>query len=216
MEIPKIGILVFENVEELDFIGPWEVFTAAEALARGIDSPAINTFLISVDSKSKIRCAKGLEVFANQDISRTWDLDILLIPGGRGTRAIAFDQSVLEWIKTQAKKSKWLASVCTGALLLNNAGLINNCEVTTHWAFADHLQSLNPKIQVRKEKRVIFAGKIATAAGVSAGIDLALHFVKLLYSENHAIRTQKYIQYAPEAPFSFDLNAEEMFPNKPY
>lgn len=164
----------------------------------------------------EILCAKGFKIIADHTTDEIYDLDLLLLPGDRGTRPLVEGTPFLKWVKEQPKKSKWVGSICTGGLILNNAGLINSREVTTHLAFANNLQKLNPNIKVSKEKCHTLDEPITTAAGIIAGIDLALHFVEIFYGRERANHTSKYMQYSPIAPFEFDLEAEVMFPKKSY
>jgi transcriptional regulator GlxA family with amidase domain len=134
----------------------------------------------------------------------TWEsappLDVLVYPGGRGTRRELADQAVLDWVRGLAGNGTVVASVCTGSLVLAAAGLLNGKQATTHWQSLELLPTLGRDIEVRPDDRFVDTGEIITAAGVSAGIDMALHLVARLHSPGRAKEVRRYIQYDPEPP----------------
>jgi len=192
----RIGIFLFEGAEELDWAGPWEVL-AAWALMWPDDG--VEVFTIARED-GPIRCAKGLRVLADH----TWDtappFDVLIIPGGRGTRPLASDQDTLERVRRAHDAGVLVTSVCTGSLVLAAAGVLRNRPATTYWGAFDELLALDATIEPRREDRFVDSGEIVTAAGVSAGIDMALHLVARLHSVERARDVRRYIQYDPEPP----------------
>jgi transcriptional regulator GlxA family with amidase domain len=151
-------------------------------------------------AEGPITCAKGARVLPDH----TWDdhppLDVLVYPGGQGTRRQLGDRDVRRWLLTIAEQAQVVASVCTGSLVLADAGLLDGRPATTHWASLDHLAGLGSDIEVRREERFVDDGDIVTAAGVSAGIDMALHLVARFAGEARAREVQKVIEYYPEPP----------------
>jgi transcriptional regulator GlxA family with amidase domain len=192
----NIGIAVFEGAEELDWAGPWEVFAAWGQLWP---DDSVEVFTIG-DSTDPVRCAKGLRVLADY----TWDsappLDVLVYPGGRGTRPQLGDESVRSRIRDLADRGTLMTSVCTGSLVYADAGLLDGRPATTHWGAFDELAALGDGIELRQDDRFVDIGEVVTAAGVSAGIDMALHLVARLHSPERAREVRRYIQYDPEPP----------------
>jgi transcriptional regulator GlxA family with amidase domain len=180
----NVAILVFDDVEVLDFSGPYEVFNVASESAD--PSPF---YVYSVGITDKPVFARGkFTVTPRYSIVECPQTDILVIPGGYGTRALIKHEGVISWIKNQAAKVELLLSVCTGALLLAKAGLLENCPATTHHSAFDHLHQLSPTTSIVGGKRFVQASpSIITPGGISAGIDLALHVVeRLAGAEVHA------------------------------
>jgi putative intracellular protease/amidase len=192
----RIGIVLFDGVEELDWAGPWEVL-AAWARFFPDDGARVCTL---APSEAPVTCAKGARVLADH----TWDdhppLDVLLYPGGEGTRRQLGDMALRRWLLDEADQVSVVASVCTGALVLADAGLLDGRPATTHWASLDQLGGLGADIEVRADQRVVDDGDVVTAAGVSAGIDMALHLVGRFAGEERAKQVQKIIEYFPEPP----------------
>jgi transcriptional regulator GlxA family with amidase domain len=191
-----IGILLFDDVEELDAIGPWEVF--AWWCARFPDDGwTVTTF--SRDG-GIVRCAKGLRVVPDHAYDDVPALDVLLYPGGLGARTRVGDEAEVAWIREQRPKVPLLASVCTGSLVFAKAGLLGGRPATTHWASLDRLASLDPTIDVRRDDRFVDDGDVVTSAGISAGIDMALHLVARFAGVERARATRRGIQYDPQPP----------------
>jgi len=187
------GVLLFDDVEELDFAGPWEVFTTATK-----DGDRV----VSIAAKpGPIRGFNGLTVVADYGFADAPPLDVLVVPGGQGTRKLADDAIHIDWIKSVAPGCTWVTSVCTGAILLNAAGLLAGRRVTTHWAYVDTLRE-QPDLTVLDDVRYVQDGNVVTAAGVSAGIDMALWLVGQMYDEDHARAVQRVIQYDPAPPYA--------------
>ena len=190
-----IGVALFDGAEELDWAGPWEVLAA---WARQFPDDGVRVFTLARENRT-ITCAKGLRVLPDE----TWDtappLDVLVYPGGRGTRTELVDEAVLDWIRGIAD-SGVVASVCTGSLVLAAAGLLDGRPATTHWGSLETLPTLGKDIEARPDDRFVDTGDVITAAGVSAGIDMALHLVARLHSPERARDVRRYIQYDPEPP----------------
>ncbi len=201
-----IGLLVFDDAEELDFIGPWEVFTMSNEVL-GLTSPdqeKDTVFLIS-ETGGTIRCAKGLRVETDHSLESCPALDVLLIPGGQGTRREVHNEKLMSFIAAQDKDTTWMTSVCTGSLLLTAAGPAKGKRVTTHWGFIDDLRKRGDAGDVVENIRYVRDGKVVTAAGVSAGIDMALWLVGQIHGVNHARHVQKGMEYDPAPPYTADV-----------
>jgi transcriptional regulator GlxA family with amidase domain len=192
----RIAIALFRDVEELDFAGPWEVLSW---WARQYQEDGAEVFTVA-RQEGVITCAKGLRVVPD----RTWDqagpIDVLVYPGGRGTRPQLGDEDVRAWVRGVAESGALMTSVCTGALVYADAGLLDGRPATTHWENLDELAGLGDGIQIRSDERFVVANRVITAAGVSAGIDMALHLVATLHSVERAREIKRGIQYDPEPP----------------
>ena len=192
----RIAIALFEGVEELDWVGPWEVLTA---WAQGWPDDGVTVTTVA-DSCELITCAKGARVLADC----TWDelgrVDVLVYPGGRGVRAQLGDPIVHSRLKDIASSGTLMTSVCTGSLAYADAGLLDRRPATSHWATLDDLSALGKEIDVRPDARFVDDGDIVTAAGISAGIDMALHLVARLHSPERAREVKRRIQYEPQPP----------------
>ncbi len=201
MEKKKIGIFIFDEVEILDFAGPFEVFASTKIVEKkttnksDISLSPFRVFTIS-ERKKKIKTTGGLKIFSDYNIKDHPSLDILLIPGGIGTRPLLKNQIVLDWIK-ENKNIDLLCTVCTGSLLLAKAGLLKNRAATTHWLAFDILKKISPTTKIMKKKRFVY-DKFFTSAGVSAGIDLSLKVVEKFYGRKVAKKTAKYMDYISE------------------
>jgi transcriptional regulator GlxA family with amidase domain len=202
MDKVQVGILIFDDVEVLDFAGPFEVFSRTR-LVPGIESrrseetAPFNVFTVAARSEP-ITATGGLRVLPHRDFASDPRIDILVVPGGFGTRALLQDPSVCEWIRQSAAKAQRVASVCTGSLLLARVGLLAGRRATTHWGALELLGSLDPTIRVEPGLRVV-DDTIMTSAGVSAGIDMALNLVESMYGREVAEETAKYIEF-PRLP----------------
>jgi len=201
----KIGILIFDDAEELDFVGPWEVFTMTnEVLARsGKEKP--HEVLLIAELDAPVRCAKGMRVLPDITTQQCEALDVLLIPGGQGTRREVKNEPLLSWIASIAGTCRWVTSVCTGALLLTAAGLAKGKRVTTHWGFVDQLRARGEAAEVLEGVRYVRHGNVVTAAGVSAGIDMALWLVGQLHGPALARSVQRAMQYDPAPPYAAEV-----------
>lgn len=195
-EVRRIGILLFPEVEELDAIGPWEVLSY---WTRAFPEDGWQVFCASADG-GPVTCAKGLRVEAHHGTADMPPLDVLLHPGGRGTRPQLQDQEHLEWVRAQRRTVPLMTSVCTGSLVYAAAGLLSGRPATTHWASLDRLRELDPTIDVRPDDRFVDDGDTITSAGISAGIDMSLHLVSRLSSPARARTVRRGIQYDPRPP----------------
>ena len=185
----QIGALIFPGVDQIDFTGPFEVFSRL---------PGVNYHVIAKDRKP-IRDTRGLILTPEKTYSEISRLDLLHVPGGPGQEALMDDEETLSFIREQAANTNYIFSACTGALILGAAGLLVGKRATTHWA-AIHL--LNYFGATPINERVVIDGKLVSAAGVTAGIDGALRVAALLCGERKAQEIQLNIEYAPEPPFN--------------
>jgi len=194
-----IGILLFDGAEELDFAGPWEVFTMAAALCDDVR-------VVTVAQRTEpVRCAKGMRVLPDHSLADAPALDVVLVPGGQGTRREVDNPVVIDWLRGVAPGLRWVTSVCTGALLLCEAGLARGRRVTTHWAFVPTLRERYPEVEVLENVRYVRDDRLCTAAGVSAGIDLALWLSGQLWGVDTARRTQRNMEYDPAPPYAAEV-----------
>ena len=191
-----IGLLLFDDVEELDAVGPWEVLAA---WTRQWPDDGWSVTTIAADG-GLVRCAKGLLLQAEHSWADAPPLDVLIQPGGMGTRPQLVDETYLAWVRARRADTPLLASVCTGSLVYAAAGLLKGRPATTHWGSLDRLGELDPSIEVRPDDRYVDDGDVITAAGVSAGIDMALHLVDRLAGTDRAREVRRYIQYDPAPP----------------
>lgn len=191
-----IGVLLFDDVEELDAVGPWEVL-ANWTLRYPDDGWAVS--FISRDGQP-VRAAKGLVLGAHHSFDDMPALDLLVHPGGPGTRRLMRDNDHLVWVRHQRTIVPLLTSVCTGALVYAAAGVLTGRPVTTHWASLGLLETLEPSLRVSDDQRFIDDGDVITSVGVSAGIDMALHLVNRLVGTERARDVRRDIQYDPQPP----------------
>ncbi|HEX4535222.1 MAG TPA: DJ-1/PfpI family protein [Rhizomicrobium sp.] len=201
----KIGILIFPDVEELDFVGPWEVFTMANELNKRAGEPAPHDVMLVAENDQPVRCAKGMRVLPDVTTAKCPPLDVILIPGGQGTRREVENKPLLEWIAQTSANCQWVTSVCTGAMLLTAAGPAKGKRVTTHWGFVDALHGRNEAAEVLKHVRYVRHGNVVTAAGVSAGIDMALWLTGQLHTPAFARAVQRGMQYDPAPPYAAEV-----------
>jgi transcriptional regulator GlxA family with amidase domain len=185
----RIALLVFDRLTALDAVGPYEV------LSR-LPNAELRLVGKEVGVKRTDTGALGLE--ADLALSDLTDPDVLLVPGGPGSRPLMSDPDVLDWVRAAHEGSTWTTSVCTGALVLAAAGLLDGKRATTHWAYLDRLRELGAE---PVSERVVEDGKVITAAGVSAGIDMALGLAARLAGEEVARAIQLGIEYDPQPPF---------------
>ena len=191
-----IGVALFDGAEELDWAGPWEVLAA---WATQWPDDGARAFTLAREDRV-VTCAKGLRVLPDETWETAPPLDVLVYPGGRGTRSELRDEAVLDWVRGISRSGAVVASVCTGSLVLAAAGLLDGKPATTHWQSLELLPTLGADIEVRPDDRFVDNGEVITAAGVSAGIDMALHLVARLHSPERAREVRRYIQYDPEPP----------------
>jgi transcriptional regulator GlxA family with amidase domain len=191
-----IGIFVFDEVEVLDFAGPYEVFTCASRvharLAPGTPPPF--KVLTIGQHAAMLRARAGLSVFPESAFDDAPAIDVLIVPGG--VVAAELDKpAVIAWIAAMAGRCELVTSVCTGAMLLAQAGLLNGKDATTHWEDIEQLRQMFPEVRVRAEQRWIDQGEVVTSGGISAGIDMSLHLVERLAGRELALRTARQMEY---------------------
>ena len=190
----RIAVVLFEGAEELDWAGPWEVLAA---WARQYPDDGVEIYTVA-DTLEPITCAKGLRVLADH----TWETapapDVVVYPGGQGVQAELEREEVLERLRALHESGALMTSVCTGSLVYATAGLLQGRPATTWWGRIDKLGELGAS--PRPDDRFVDDGDVVTSAGVSAGIDMALHLVARLHSVERAREVKRYIQYQPEPP----------------
>jgi transcriptional regulator GlxA family with amidase domain len=191
-----VGIFIFDDVEVLDFCGPFEVFsTVRKPGNEDADERRLFDVCIIAQEERTIRCRGNLLVNPHFSIETHPPLDILLVPGGHGTRRERTNQVVLDWIADQDRTTELTTSVCTGAFLLAELGLLDGKVATTHWASFDWMRENHPDIEMREDVRFVDEGHIISSAGVSAGIDMALHIVERLHGHEVAADTDRGMEY---------------------
>lgn len=195
-DLRHIGIVLFPGVEELDAIGPWEVL-AFWAQSFPEDRYSISCVSLSGDP---VHCAKGLVVQAHHSFADAPRMQVLVHPGGQGTRPQLRDDAHLGWVRQQRDQVPLMTSVCTGSLVYAAAGILSGRPATTHWASLDILARLDPTIEVRRGERFVDDGDVVTSAGISAGIDMALHLVRRLAGADRARQVRAGLQYDPAPP----------------
>ncbi len=197
-----IGILIFDDAEELDFVGPYEVFTMSNEMYGHSGKAKPDKVILISEKGQTVTCAKDMRVEAHCSIADAPKLDVLLIPGGQGTRREVLNQPLLDWVAKVSATCEWVTSVCTGSLVLTAAGPAKGKRVTTHWAFIDTLRERGEAAEVLEKVRYVRDGNVVTAAGVSAGIDMALWLTGQMHGEDHARLTQLGMQYDPAPPYA--------------
>jgi len=188
-----VGILLFDEVEVLDFAGPFEVFSIA-SVPEQLNKP----FLVQTVSQygKMIKARNGLMVQPNFSFENAPDFDILIVPGGYGAEEIEINNgTVIQWIKNQKNKVELIASVCTGAFLLAKAGLLNDKRATTHWMDIDRLEREFPNVKMERNCKFIDEGSIITSGGISAGINMSFHIIKRLLGEEVVKTTARRMEY---------------------
>jgi transcriptional regulator GlxA family with amidase domain len=193
-----IGIILFDDAEELDFAGPWEVFTTATAvLGEG-------RVVTIAEHDRPVRCAKGLRVLPDHTFTDAPALDVLLVPGGIGTRREEDNPVMLEYLRRTGATATWVTSVCTGSALLAAAGLTRGKRITSHWSYLETLRGRGD-VTVLERRRYVRDGNLVTAAGVSAGIDMALWLVGAIHGPDFARTVQHWIEYDPAPPYAAEV-----------
>ncbi|ALH95889.1 DJ-1/PfpI family protein [Acinetobacter equi] len=186
-----VGILLFDEVEVLDFAGPFEVFSIT---TNEKEQKLFNVFTIA--EKRQIYARNGLEVNAKYLLDNIPNIDILVIPGGHGAEMIElYNTKLLQWVKEQYKTTKIIFSVCTGAFILAEAGLLDRLNATTHWMDMERLAKDYPKVHVIKNVRYVDENKIITSAGISSGIHTSLYLVAKMFGRGIALKTAKRMEF---------------------
>ena len=192
----SIAVFIFDGAEELDFVGPWEVL---RAWAGMFPDDQVEVFTIAPGAEP-VTCAQGLKVIPDHTIDAAPEFDVLVYPGGMGNRDFIGDEAHRSWLQKSAARGALMTSVCTGSLVYADAGLLNGRPATTHWQWLETLTQLGTDVEPRETDRFVDTGDVITAAGVSAGIDMALHLVARLASEDTAKQVRRMIQYDPAPP----------------
>ena len=198
------GVVTFTDAEELDFVGPWEVFTVS-AMIRNLEAKdELDRVVLVAPTAGPIRCNKGLRVVPDHTFEDHPPLDVVLVPGGYGTRREVDNPVFMEWLRTVAPTAQWVTSVCTGSLLLHGSGLAAGKRVATHHGFEDEFEARG-NVTIVRDARWVRDGNIVSSQGVSAGIDMALWLVGEIHTPQHARKVQHYIQYDPAPPYQADV-----------
>ncbi|GED72869.1 AraC family transcriptional regulator [Brevibacillus reuszeri] len=188
----RVGIFLFDDVEVLDFAGPFEVFSVTE-LENGHQPFLVET--VSEKGNIVIAC-NGLKVQPDYSFDTAPPFDLLIIPGGIGAKEREIhNEHVIKWITNQMESVQLMTSVCTGALLLAKAGLLKDKMATTHWASLDRLEKEFPQVLVQREVKFVDEGNVITSGGISAGINMSFHVVKRLLGSDVARETAKMMEY---------------------
>ena len=196
----QFGILAFDDMEELDALGPWEVLSWA-AKQKQSDM----TVCTIGSPKREITCAKGLRIVTDYTIDDHPPLDVVLVPGGQGTRPMFKNGSPeIDWIRKIAPTCTWVTSVCTGALLLQRAGVLSGKRATTHWGATELLRSAGD-VEVLENIRYVRDGNVVSSAGVSDGMDMSLWLLGQIYDPDFARFVQKGIEYFPAPPYTAEV-----------
>jgi transcriptional regulator GlxA family with amidase domain len=190
------GVLLYPDAEELDFVGPWEVFGMART-----DGDRVVTV---AQRPEPVHAHLGLRVTPDHTFDDAPPLDVLVVPGGQGSRREVDNQALIEWLKAASAGCSWVTSVCTGLFLLRAAGLTTDRRVTTHWASIDRLREAGG-VDVVDDARFVRDGNLVSAAGVSAGIDMSLWVVGQLYGVTHARLVQRMMEYSPAPPYTAEV-----------
>ena len=191
-----VGILIFNEVEVLDFCGPFEVFSVARP--EGVDDDAARLFQVFTvtERDDLVECRGGLLVKPHYTFQTAPQFDIIVAPGGRGTRVERHNQTLLDWINTQNAQTELTLSVCTGAFLLAENGILDGKRATTHWGSIDFMRETYPQVAMLENTRFVDEGRVVTSAGISAGIDMSLHVVAKLHGQKAAEWTARRMEYA--------------------
>lgn len=196
MERRRVGILVFDDVEVLDFCGPFEVFSVTRLNEeRRREDPSPFEVLLVAQQAGVVTAAGALKVIPDVTLDACPALDVLVVPGGWGTRREIHNTALLDWIARQGRQVKTLTSVCTGAMLLGHAGLLDGRRATTHWRSLDWMSESFPQVTVERALHVVEDGHVVTSAGISAGIDMALRVVARYHGHAIARATARQMEY---------------------
>ena len=206
MQRKRVGILVFDEVEVLDFCGPFEVFSVARLDEdRRRDEPSPFDVLLVAQTREPVRASGGLRVLPDHDFDSCPPPDVFVAPGGWGTRREVNNERLIAFVREVGARAETLTSVCTGSFLLAQAGLLDGRRATTHWRSLDRMRDTYPAVTVERELHVVEDGNRVTSAGISAGIDMALRVVARYFGESVARATARHMEY----PFP-DSNARRV------
>jgi transcriptional regulator GlxA family with amidase domain len=196
MEPKRVGIVLFNDIEVLDFCGPFEVLSVTRLdEARRREQPSPFEVLLVAQNAAAVTTSGGMQVLPHASFDDCPPLDILIVPGGWGTRAEMHNEAMLAFVKARAAQVETLTSVCTGSLILGNAGLLDGLRATTHWRSLGLMQESFPRVTVDTQSHVVEDGRVLTSAGISAGIDMALRLVVRYCGEPVARATARHMEY---------------------
>jgi transcriptional regulator GlxA family with amidase domain len=196
MDRKRVGILIFAAVEVLDFAGPYEVFSVTRLSEdRRLEEPSPFEVMLVAEGMEPVQATGGLRVLPEVSLSTCPALDVLVVPGGWGTRAEVSNTALLDWISDRGRQVETLTSVCTGSFLLAQAGLLDGRRATTHWRSLARMRQTYPAVTVEDKLHVVEEGHVLTSAGISAGIDMALHVVRRYFGESVARATARHMEY---------------------
>ena len=195
-ERTTIGILLFDGVEELDAVGPWEVFRGAEETRP----EALHCFTVA-ETAAAVTCANGMRILPDHDLASAPAIDVVLVPGGRGTHDVIANPKLLAWVGDTAAACQWVTSVCTGVRVLLAAGPARGKRVTTYHSAIPELRAKGEAAEIVEGERWVQDGNLVSAAGVSAGIDMALWLLGQLFDPAFARAIQHKIEYDPAPPY---------------
>lgn len=196
MERKRVGIVLFDGVDILDFCGPFEVFsvTRLDEERRREESSPFETLLVA-ERPNAVTAVGGMTVLPHVTFESCPHLDILVSPGGWGTRRELKNQIMLDWLRSRAAEAETVTAVCTGSMLLGFAGLLNGLHATTHWRSLDWMRASFPAVTVEYDKHYVEDGRVFTSAGISAGIDMSLKVVARYYGEDISRATARHMEY---------------------
>jgi transcriptional regulator GlxA family with amidase domain len=196
MDRRRVGILVFDGVEVLDFCGPFEVFSVTRLVEeRRREDPSPFEVVLIAEREGMVTASGGLKVVPDATLASCPAIDVLVVPGGWGTRREIGNPALREWIAQRGRQVETLTSVCTGAMLLGHAGLLDGRHATTHWRSLDWMSESFPRVTVERDLNVVEDGNVLTSAGISAGIDMALHVVARYHGDAIARATARQMEY---------------------
>lgn len=197
-QLREVGILIFDGVEVLDFCGPFEVFSVARRPGENSEEQRLFNVRTIAEERRTIRTTGGLLVephLAINDGDADTHFDLLVVPGGQGTRRERLNGHLLDWIAAQDRQTELTTSVCTGAFLMAERGILDGKRATTHWASVGWIREQYPAVTLLDDVRYVDEGRVVTSAGISAGIDMSLHVVSRLHGEETAAWTARRMEY---------------------
>jgi transcriptional regulator GlxA family with amidase domain len=192
----NVGILLFDGVQVTDFTGPYDVFVLARPAGtpNPVEAPPLFR-VFTIAQQETVSCEGGLRVLSDYRLHDHPPVEVLVVPGGLGVFRVREDAAVMGWIHRTAETAQLATSVCLGALLMGEVGLFEGVPATTHWMFLDELRRVAPRAEVRGGVRYADAGKLLSSAGISAGIDMALHALERLHGREVAAQTARILEY---------------------
>lgn len=191
MTTRSVGILIFDDAEVMDVAGPYEVFSVA-GRRHGLEPFQVS---LVAERRGLVTLRNHFRVEPHAILAERPSPDLLIVPGGQGTRREMHNPAILDWVRRAAGQAELVLSVCTGALVLASAGLLRGLEATTHHGAIDLLRQTDPTARVRDNVRFLDNGRVVVSAGISAGIDMSLHVVERLLGQELAEETARYMEY---------------------